>query len=65
MVFGLKVNMDKSILVIINSNQEKISRMAGILGCKVGEWLLKYVGLPLDGNPLALSFWDPIIEKIG
>ena len=31
----------------------------------MGEWPLKYLGLPLGGNPLVMTFWDPIIERIG
>lgn len=25
---------------------------------------MKYLGMPLGGNPRALSFWDPVVERI-
>lgn len=25
---------------------------------------MSYLGLPLGGNPRALSFWNPVVEKV-
>lgn len=32
----------------------------------MGRWTMKYLGLPLGGNPRprALKFWDPVVEKV-
>ena len=32
--------------------------------CQVLQWPLTYLGVPLGGNPRALSFWDPMVRKI-
>ena len=29
-----------------------------------GDWPLKHVGLPLGGNPKAVEFWAPVLEKV-
>ena len=64
-ISGLKVNMEKSIVVGINTSNVKKDRLDFDLGCSVGGWPLKYLGLPLGGNPMPRFFWNPIIEKIG
>lgn len=35
-----------------------------VMGCKVGSWPMKYLGMLLGGNPRAVSFWDPVVEKV-
>ena len=60
---GLKVNLSISSLLGINL-EEGIREYAGALGCSVGEWPIKYLGVPLGGNPSCRSFWDPIIRKV-
>ncbi|RVW64782.1 Cleavage stimulation factor subunit 77 [Vitis vinifera] len=38
--------------------------VALLLDCKVSDWPILYLGLPLGGNPKACGFWDPVIERI-
>lgn len=38
--------------------------IASLLGCKVDEWPLKHLGLPLGGRPKSLSFWDLVVRGI-
>ncbi|RVW82961.1 Transposon TX1 uncharacterized 149 kDa protein [Vitis vinifera] len=68
LVFGhisrLKVNLDKSNIYGINLDQNHLSRLAELLDCKASSWLILYLGLPLEGNPKAYGFWDPVIERI-
>ncbi|KAJ9689257.1 hypothetical protein PVL29_014768 [Vitis rotundifolia] len=35
-----------------------------MLDCKVSDWPISYLGLPLGGNPTASGFWNPVIERI-
>ena len=53
LVFGqvssLKVNLEKSFLLGINTSQEKVTTLASVLNCE-SEWPLSYLGLPLGGN---------------
>ena len=50
-VSGLRVNLTRSTLLGINTNEEMLQNLASILGCGIGVWLIKYLGLPLGGNP--------------
>ncbi|KAM2902960.1 hypothetical protein COP2_002826 [Malus domestica] len=61
---GLKINKAKCYLAGINSDCEKLNRLADFWGCEVGSWPIKYLGLPLGGRPRALKFWDPMVEKM-
>ncbi|KAJ9701108.1 hypothetical protein PVL29_006452 [Vitis rotundifolia] len=63
-IFGLKVNLDKSNLFGINLDQNHLSRLALMLDCKISDWPISYLGLPLGGNPTASGFWNPVIERI-
>ena len=63
-VSGLKINKAKCSLVGINSNDEKITRLASSWGCEVGSWPMRYLGLPLGGKPKSIKFWDPVVEKV-
>lgn len=33
------------------------------MGCKIGSWPSKYLGVPLGGNPRAKEFWNQVIER--
>lgn len=49
----------------VNLDQEDtISKLANIVGCTIGSWLVKYLGLPLGGNPLQYTFWEPILPRV-
>ena len=61
---GLKINLEKSSIVGINTNQEMVSQLASVLDCQETEWPLSYLGLPLGGNPNSIGFWDPVVEKV-
>ena len=41
-----------------------VNRLAAKLGCEVGVWPLKYLGLPLGGNPNVAIFWEPVVNKV-
>ena len=63
-VSGLKINSEKNIISGINTRQELLSSLASVLDCRVSEWPLSYLGLPLGGNPKTISFWDPLVKRI-
>lgn len=35
-----------------------------MIGCSLGDWPLKYLGLFLGGRPKSTTFWDPVVEKV-
>ena len=61
---GLNINMKKNSLVGINLEEALVANFASRLGCVVGSWPIKYLGLPLGGNPMSVEFWRPVIEKV-
>ncbi|KAJ9680549.1 hypothetical protein PVL29_019768 [Vitis rotundifolia] len=63
-VSGLKINLEKSSISGINIGLELLSNLALVFDCRVSEWPLTYLGLPLGGNPKTIGFWDPVVERI-
>ena len=55
-VSGLKINLEKSSIVGINTNQYMVSQLASILDCQEIEWSLSYMNLPLGGNPNSIKW---------
>ncbi|KAL5538556.1 hypothetical protein UlMin_042562 [Ulmus minor] len=65
MCSGLKINMNKSSLVGINLEDEEVRVLTTEVGCEKDSWPMKYLGLPLGGNPNSAEFWNPVVEKVG
>ena len=61
-VTGLKVNVHKSEMVPIGEVDD-VHALAEILGCKVGELPMSYLGMPLGASHNSPSIWNPILEK--
>ena len=55
-ISGLKINFGKSILLGINLQEEEVAYLADLVECSVGVWPVKYLGLPLGGNPTKKTF---------
>ena len=55
-ISGLRVNMRKSTLLGINTNDKLIHNLAILSECEVGVWPIKYLGLPRGGNPRKVDF---------
>ena len=55
-VSGLKINLEKSTILGINTRQELLPSLALIFYCRVSEWPFSYLGLPLGENPKTIDF---------
>jgi len=62
-VLGLKINLDKSVLVPVGL-VDNMDDLAGILGCGVSSLFLKYLGLPLGAPFKTKSNWDEVVGKV-
>lgn len=62
-VIGLKVNLCKS-KVVPTGNVGNMVDLAGILGCKVGNLPMAYLGMPFGVSFKATSMWNQILEKM-
>ena len=63
-VLGLRVNLTRSTLLGINIDEDLLQNFALISGCEIGVWPIKYLGLPLGGNPRKHIFWEPVVSKV-
>lgn len=63
-ISGLKLNLAKCNLMGINVADGEVARAASEVGCQIGYWPVKYLGMPLGGSPLSVGFWEPVLRKI-
>ena len=61
-VTGLKVDVHKSEMIPIGEVDD-VHALAEILGCRVEELPMSYLGMPLGASHNPPSIWDPILEK--
>ena len=59
---GMKINYDKSDLLTIGTDEERVNEFARIFCCKTGEFPLKYLGVPLHFTKLRIEDLQPIID---
>lgn len=58
---GLKVNLQKSELLITSEVQTNINSMARILQCKASQFSLMYLSLPLSDKRLTKQVYQPLL----
>lgn len=63
-ISGLKINWMKSSLASVGVEEGALRHFTQILGCKVDQWPFNYLGIPLGGSTKALTFWDPVVERV-
>ena len=56
--------MRNSIILGINTDDDLIHSMSTLSGCEVGVWPIKYLGIPLGGNPRKVDFCEPVVNKV-
>ncbi|XP_016172423.1 uncharacterized protein LOC107614804 [Arachis ipaensis] len=60
----LNINFEKSSLILINCEEQRVQRMYRLWGCKEDTLPVKYLGVPLGDNPRLVKTWKPIIDKV-
>lgn len=61
MIYGLKINMEKSELPLVG--REDNLELASKLGCWVGKFPFAYLSLPLGALFKPTTMWDVVEEK--
>lgn len=56
--------MGNSILLGNNVDERLVGDFANSIGCLVGCWPIKFLGLPLGGNLLGVDFWKSVLAKV-
>jgi hypothetical protein len=62
---GLKINFDKSEVLVMGMSAPEQCRIANLLNYKLGQFPIKYLGLPVSSSPLRVSDWDFLPQKVG
>lgn len=63
LLFGLCINFSKSELLALNYDQEQQEIWANKLGCRVGNWPLKYLGVPLGISQKSKELREPLVQN--
>jgi hypothetical protein len=63
-VSWMKINYEKSELVPINLDQAETELIKEVMGCVVGAFPIKYLGIPLHHDKLRREDLQPLIDKI-
>ena len=61
---GLKINFNKSEVIMISQDSEKSMWYSEMFNCAIGSWPIKYLGVLVSGNGIQNSNWLPLAEKI-
>jgi hypothetical protein len=52
---GLKINFDKSEVLVMGMSAPEQRRIVNLLNCRLGQFPMKYLGLPVSSSPLRVS----------
>jgi hypothetical protein len=61
---GLKINFNKSEVIMVSSDEQKALAFSDMLNCATGTWPIKYLGVPVSGSRLHVVDWLNLNEKI-
>jgi hypothetical protein len=61
---GLKVNYQKSSMVPINMNEERLSHFTSTFNCQSGSFPFTYLGLPLGITKPTLEYFIPMVQRV-
>lgn len=61
---GLFVNFEKYSIFGTNIERDRLEDMARVLGCRIGEGPIPYLGLSVGGRVLGVDGWLGVVEKV-
>jgi hypothetical protein len=61
---GMRINFHKSEIIPCNLTEDLIHEAGHILGCPVGEFPIKYLGVPLHYDKLRREDIQPLVDKV-
>jgi hypothetical protein len=60
----MRINYDKSDLLTLGLSEEESNNFARLFGCKISNFPIKYLGIPLHYSKLISEDIQPIVDKI-
>jgi len=64
MLAGLKINFNKSKIIMINDEENLGQTYAELFNCQIQLFPIKYLGVPVSPSRLHVIDWLPFIDKI-
>lgn len=64
MISGLKINKQKSELLLDGGNSDRCRELAAAMGIAQGALPLRYLGVPLSPKKMTRSDFQPLLDKI-
>lgn len=64
MMARLKINFNKTEVVLINDHDNLAKSYADIFNCQIGYFPIKYLGVPVSPVRLHVRDWLPLLEKM-
>ena len=61
---GLKINFHKSDVYVFGEDQERKEVLANMLNCRLGEWPMKYLGLPIAEHRVGSRAFMGLVDKM-
>jgi hypothetical protein len=62
---GLKINYQKSEIIVMGEPEAEQARIANLLNCKKGSFPFIYIGLPISDRKLTVEQWLFLVRKMG
>jgi hypothetical protein len=63
MMSGLKVNFQKSEILTVGGDDEIVKEYAELFNCDIGQFPIKYLGMPVNITSLKNSNWEFLVVK--
>lgn len=60
---GLKINYHKSEAFVFGVSQMEKKNMANMLNCVLGDFPMKYLGIPISYKHLSMGAFSPMVQK--
>lgn len=64
-ISGLRVDVDKSYVVGVGMDSDKIQHIAMDLECQIGSFPMKYLSLPFGGMRRDIPSWNTVLGLVG
>jgi hypothetical protein len=61
---GLKINYQKSEVLVLGSDEEESNRVAVMFNCNVGQLPMKYLGVMVNNSHVATTDLSYIYQKV-
>jgi hypothetical protein len=61
---GIKINFGKTELIPVNLSSDEAHMFAALAGCKLSQFPLQYLGVPLSDKKLSCADWNGVIDKV-